>query len=212
MGTYIKPVTRINHVQTTGRNFSLQLFSATIMILSGAFLLTLFVLSGAKVIGKGKDVFRQADFTEDIAIMGNGGSIFWLVKINRNRQPAADACAKHGGNLASLNTQKKIDFVISKVLGQIKTTTWIGAKCEKCETDQNVAADKWFWENGEQLFVANDMWGTDGGRQMPYDNEGQGTGSYDAINAVIMHDDTQGWYFGNYAGIQSYYGLCELEL
>merc|ERR1712126_592742 len=143
MGTYIKPVTRINHIQATGKNFSLQLFSATIMIVSGAFLLTLFVLSGAKVIGKGKDVFRQADFTEDIAIMGNGGSIFWLVKINRNRQPAADACAKHGGKLASLNTQKKIDFVISKVLGQIKTTTWIGAKCEKCETDQNVAADKW---------------------------------------------------------------------
>jgi len=211
MGTYIKPVTRINHIHATGIHFSLQLFSATIMILSGAFLLTLFVLSGAKVIGKGKDVFRQADFTEDIAIMGNGGSIFWLVKTKKYRQPAADACAKHGGKLASLNTQKKIDFVTSKVLDQSKTT-WIGAKCEKCETAQNVATDKWFWENGEQLFVANDMWGTESGRQMPFDYEGRGTGSYDAINAVIRHDDTQGWFFGNYASTNSLYVLCELEL
>merc|ERR1711931_509965 len=206
MGTYIKPVTRINHIHATGIHFSLQLFSATIMILSGAFLLTLFVLSGAKVIGKGKDVFRQADFTEDIAIMGNGGSIFWLVKTGQYRQPAIDACAKHGGKLASLNTQKKIDFVTSKVLDQSKTT-WIGAKCEKCVTDQNVAADKWFWENGEQLFVANDMWGSMYGRQMPFDYAGSGTEGWDATNAVIMHDDTQGWFFGNYAYNHNYYGL-----
>merc|ERR1712189_9666 len=144
-------VTRIDHIHATGINFSLQLFSATIMILSGAFLLTLFVLSGAKVMGKGKGVFRQADFTEDIAIMG--GSIFWLVKTGKYRPAAIDACAKHGGKLASLNTQKKIDFVTSKVLDQSKTT-WIGASCKACETDENVAEDKWFWENGEQLFVA----------------------------------------------------------
>merc|ERR1712168_1375649 len=83
MGTYIKPVTRIDHIHATGINFSLQLFSATIMISSGAFLLTLFVLSGAKVMGKGKGVFRQADFTEDIAIMGNGGSIFCWLKLKK---------------------------------------------------------------------------------------------------------------------------------
>merc|ERR1712168_1587061 len=193
MGTYIKPVTRINHIHATGIHFSLQLFSATIMILSGAFLLTLFVLSGAKVIGKGKDVFRQADFTEDIAIMGNGGSIFWLVRTEQHRQAASDACAKHGGKLASLNTQKKIDFVTSKVLDQSITRTWIGARCEKCETDQNVAEDKWFWENGEQLFVANDMWGTDGGKQTPYDNSLWSESSNDANNMNLC-------------------GLCELEL
>merc|ERR1712189_144831 len=140
MGTYIKPVTRINHIHATGINFSLQLFSATIMIVSGAFLLTLFVLSGAKVIGKGKDVFRQADFTEDIAIMGNGGSIFWLVKTKKYRQPAADACAKHGGKLASLNTQKKIDFVTTKVLDQSKST-WIGATCKDCSSNGDISSE-----------------------------------------------------------------------
>merc|ERR1712189_50758 len=207
MGTYIKPVTRINHIHATSIYFSLQLFSATIMISSGAFLLTLFVLSGAKVIGKGKGAFREAEFAKDVGGEVMGGSVYWLVKTKQHRQPAADACAKHGGKLASLNTQKKIDFVTSKVLDQ-SVETWIGAKCEKCETDQNVAADKWFWENGEQLLVANDKWGTEFGRQMPWDNEG----SYDAINAVIMHDDTQGWYFGNWAYYNDCYGLCELEL
>jgi len=182
------------------------------MILSGAFLLTLFVLSGAKVIGKGKGVFREADFSKDVGGEVMGGSVFWLVKTEQNRQPAADACAKHGGKLASLNTQKKIDFVTSKVLDQSITRTWIGARCEKCETDQNVAEDKWFWENGEQLFVANDMWGTDGGKQTPYDNSLWSESSYDAINAVIMHDDTQGWYFSNYANNMNLCGLCELEL
>merc|ERR1712168_521218 len=219
MGTYIKPVTRIDHIHATGINFSLQLFSATIMISSGAFLLTLFVLSGAKVMGKGKGVFRQADFTEDIAIMGNGGSIFWLVKTEQEKMYSdkltllriSRSWVMVEASFGWLKLKKKVDFVTSKVLDQSKTT-WIGAKCEKCETAQNVATDKWFWENGEQLFVANDIWGTESGRQMPYDNEGRGTGSYDAINAVIMHDDTQGWYFGNYAHNNDYYGLCELEL
>merc|ERR1712221_26366 len=194
--TYIKPVTRINHVQTTGKNFSLQLFSATIMILSGAFLLTLFVLSGAKVIGKEKGVFREADFSKDVGGEVMGGSVFWLVKTEQNRGPAADACAKHGGKLASLNTQKKIDFVTSKVLDQSKTT-WIGATCKGCSSTEDISSDKWFWENGVQLFITNDMWGIDDGKQMPFDYADKGI-PYDAINAVIMHDDAQGWFFGNY--------------
>merc|ERR1712243_296009 len=158
MGTYIKPVTRINHIHATGINFSLQLFSATIMILSGAFLLTLFVLSGAKVIGKGKGVFREADFSKDVGGKIMGGSVFWLVTTEQHRQPTIDACAKHGGKLASLNTQKKIDFVTSEVLDQSKST-WIGATCKDCSSNEDISSDKWFWENGVQLFVTNDMWG-----------------------------------------------------
>merc|ERR1712126_727533 len=64
MGTYNKPVTRINHIHATGINFSLQLFSATIMIFSGAFLLTLFVLSGAKVMGTGKGFPNKLAFKD----------------------------------------------------------------------------------------------------------------------------------------------------
>merc|ERR1712189_80385 len=133
------------------------------MILSGAFLLTLFVLSGAKVIGKGKGVFREADFSKDVGGKVMGGSVFWYLSTEQRRQAASDECAKHGGKLASLNTQKKIDFVTSEVLE--KKTTWIGARCEACKTDENVAEDKWFWENGEQLSVANHMWGTYNGKQ-----------------------------------------------
>merc|ERR1712126_173378 len=132
MGTYIKPVTRINHIQATGKNFSLQLFSAAIMILSGAFFLTLFVLSGAKVMGTGKGVFREADFSKDVGGEVMGGSVFWLVKTEQKRESAIEDCAKHGGKLTSLNTQKKIDFVTSKVLDESKTT-WIGARCGECE-------------------------------------------------------------------------------
>merc|ERR1712189_166293 len=178
MGTYIKPVTRINHIHATSIYFSLQLFSATIMISSGAFLLTLFVLSGAKVIGKGKGAFREAEFAKDVGGEVMGGSVYWLVKTEQHRQPAADACAKHGGKLASLNTQKKIDFVTSKVLDQ-SVETWIGASCKACETDENVAEDKWFWENGAQLSVTDDMWGRVKEKQAPWDD----AGSYDAINA-----------------------------
>merc|ERR1712126_375969 len=207
MGTYIKPVTRINHIHATGIHFSLQLFSATIMILSGAFLLTLFVLSGAKVIGKGKGVFREADFSKDVGGEVMGGSVFWLVKTEQNRQPAADACAKHGGKLASLNTQKKIDFVTSKVLDQSEET-WIGATCNGCSSNEDISLDKWFWENGEQLFVANRMWGTEDGKQMPYDD----AGSFDDIHGIIKHNNAQGWHFKNGNYRYEIYGLCELEL
>merc|ERR1712189_6996 len=205
MGTYIKPVTRINHIHATSIYFSLQLFSATIMISSGAFLLTLFVLSGAKVIGKGKGAFREAEFAKDVGGEVMGGSVYWLVKTKQHRQPAADACAKHGGKLASLNTQKKIDFVTSKVLDQ-SVETWIGATCKDCSSNKDISSDKWFWENGEQLFVANHMWGTEDGKQMPWDD----AGSWDATNAAIRHDDAQGWFFGSYAHNHNYYGLCEL--
>jgi len=175
-------------------------------MLSGAFLLTLFVLSGAKVIGKGKGVFREADFSKDVGGKVMGGSVFWLLTSGQTWQAASDECAKHSGKLASLNTQKKIDFVTSEVLE--KKTTWIGARCEACKTDENVAEDKWFWENGAQLSVTDDMWGRVNEKQAPWDD----AGSYDAINAVIMHDDSQGWFFGNYAYYNDFYGLCELEL
>jgi len=208
MGTYIKPVTRINHIHATGIHFSLQLFSATIMILSGAFLLTLFVLSGAKVIGKGKGVFREADFSKDVGGKVMGGSVFWLLTSGQTWQAASDECAKHSGKLASLNTQKKIDFVTSEVLDQSKST-WIGATCKDCSSNEDISSDKWFWENGVQLFVTNDMWGKDGGTKYPYDDPG----STDATEGVIAHDDAQGWYLLNHSGIQyDYYGLCELEL
>jgi len=177
------------------------------MILSGAFLLTLFVLSGAKVIGKGKGVFREADFSKDVGGKVMGGSVFWLVTTEQHRQPTIDACAKHGGKLASLNTQKKIDFVTSEVLDQSKST-WIGATCKDCSSNEDISSDKWFWENGVQLFVTNDMWGKDGRTKYPFDDPG----SYDAIYAAIKHDDTQGWYFANGMYGWSYYGLCELEL
>jgi len=178
------------------------------MILSGAFLLTLFVLSGAKVIGKGKGVFREADFSKDVGGKVMGGSVFWLVTTEQHRQPTIDACAKHGGKLASLNTQKKIDFVTSEVLDQSKST-WIGATCKDCSSNEDISSDKWFWENGVQLFVTNDMWGKDGKTKYPYDDPG----STDATEGVIAHDDAQGWYLLNHSGIQyDYYGLCELEL
>merc|ERR1712002_1296157 len=140
MGIYIKPVTRINHVQATGRNFILCNFSkkkvsAAIMILSGAFLLTLFVLSGAKVMGTGKGTFREADFAKDVGGEVMGGSVFWLVKTEQHHGYAVEDCAKNkkNGKLASLNTQKKIDFVTSKVLDQSKTT-WIGVTCKDCSS------------------------------------------------------------------------------
>ena len=120
-------------------------------------------------------MFREADFSKDVGGEVMGGSVFWLVKTEQKRESAIEDCAKHGGKLASLNTQKKIDFVTSKVLDESKTT-WIGARCEECEKHENVAEDNWFWENGEQLFVANDMWGIEAGKQMPFDHAGRGTG------------------------------------
>jgi len=177
------------------------------MILPGAFLLTLFVLSGAKVMGTGKGAFREADFSKDVGGKVMGGSVFWVVKTQQLQEHAVEDCAKYGGKLASLNTQKKIDFVTSEVLDQSKST-WIGATCKDCSSNGDISSDKWFWENGEQLFVANHMWGKDDGGRFPYDD----AGSFDAIHGILKYNDAQGWYFANGNNRWSFYGLCELEL
>ena len=102
-----------------------------------------------------------------------GGSTFWLIESEGPHADAVEKCAKKGGKLASLNTQKKIDFVTSELLVNQKDT-WIGAKCEDCT---NVKDEKWFWPNGEQLFVSEDsevyrnkMWKEYSGKQTPHDD------------------------------------------
>jgi len=180
------------------------------MILPGAFLLTLFVLSGAKVMGTGKGAFREADFSKDVGGKVMGGSVFWVVKTQQLKEHAVEDCAKYGGKLASLNTQKKIDFVTSEVLDPSWNhhDAYIGATCKDCSSNGDISSDKWFWENGEQLFVANHMWGKDDGGRFPYDD----AGSFDAIHGILKYNDAQGWYFANGNNRWSFYGLCELEL
>ena len=93
------------------------------------------------------------------------GSTFWLVKKDVKAPDAAAECAKSGGRLAVLNTQRKIDFVTTHVLVN-KESAWIGAHCINCK---KVNDEKWFWVSGDQLFVHNKMWKKYNGRQTPYD-------------------------------------------
>jgi len=186
------------------------------MILSGAFILTLFVLSGAKVVGTGKDVFRQADFSGKVGGEVMGGSVFWLTDIELTWEAANADCAKHDGKLASLNTQRKIDFVTSKMREDLYSRkTWIGAKCRGCSSHEDISSDKWFWESGDQLFVANKRWGIKdmSMKQCPYDDYDY----YYSIGVVIVmdmysHNPYENWIFVNYFPANKYYGLCEFEV
>merc|ERR1719204_2460570 len=161
------------------------------------------------VLANGATTKRAAsEPSKKIATMG--GSTFWLIESKRSHADAVEKCSKKGGKLASLNTQKKIDFVTSELLVNQKDT-WIGAKCEDCT---NVKDEKWFWPNGEQLFVSEDsevyrnkMWKEYRGTQTPYEDSSQ-----DSPALCIQNDSELGWMFVNWMYLHECAQiLCEIE-
>ena len=98
-------------------------------------------------------------------IAHDDGSTFFLFKTSVVATEAAAACSKHGARLASLNTEKKIDFVTSKILLNHESA-WIGASCQDCHM---VNTEKWFWVNGDQLVIHNKMWKIFEEYQTPWD-------------------------------------------
>merc|ERR1712221_30412 len=207
MGTSTQyPAQSRNNFSVTFQFFQFfQFFRAIpIMFVSAAFFATLMVLAN------GASTKRVAsEPIKKIATMG--GSTFWLINKSLTAGNAAAECAKQGGKLASLNTQKKIDFVTSKILLN-QETAWIGAKCNGCTL---VKEEKWFWPNGEQLVVGKDstqvrnkMWKVYYGKQTAWD----ASNPEDAINTGIYYDSGLGWMFVNWNSAGSTdHSLCEIE-
>ena len=83
-----------------------------------------------------------------------------------NYETAQSKCEEWGGNLASLNTIKKIEFVADMLPDDTKV--WIGGKCVGCTL---AGDDKWMWKSGDRLDLQNPMWKEFEGQQAPWDTK-----------------------------------------
>ena len=79
---------------------------------------------------------------------------------------AQSKCVEWGGNLASLNTIKKIEFVADMLPDD--THVWIGGECVGCTL---AGDDKWVWKSGDRLDLQNPMWKEYDGQQAPSDTK-----------------------------------------
>ena len=74
-----------------------------------------------------------------------------------------ELCKEWGGNLASLNTKAKQNFIEPMIPKD--EAVWIGAKCVHCV---NVTEDKWMWASGDKLHLDDPMWKEWEGRKLPW--------------------------------------------
>ena len=77
---------------------------------------------------------------------------------------AAEKCEEWGGQLASLNTVAKAQFVSGMLDEGI--FAWIGGDCIDCTA---VEDDKWMWLSGDRLDLQNPLWKEYNGEKPPYD-------------------------------------------
>merc|ERR1711872_884699 len=113
---------------------------------------------------------------------------------------AEKKCKEWGGELASLNTLAKIQFVADMLDdGQF---AWIGGECVDCDT---VKDDKWMWKSGDRLDLQNPMWKDFEGQKPPYDGQDS---KNDAIYLAIYKKDGD-VQFVNWSGRHNYTYLCE---
>merc|ERR1712105_279171 len=96
-----------------------------------------------------------------------------------NHDNAAEKCKEWGGQLASLNTVAKAQFVSGML--EEGQWAWIGGDCIDCQV---VEDDKWMWLSGDRLDLQNPPWKVYGGEQTPYDNSGD-----DATHLMVYKKD-----------------------